>query len=328
VVDDLHEADQASLRLLHYLSRCAIGEQVLIILAHRRAPTLAAQEVLDSLVNRAAGTAVELQPLTESATMQLLADRFPDLPAKTAAHIWTVSAGLPFTILEMAHGHGNRAGGVLSVLPGSTLRTFQRVALLGSTFTTDELLTVSGASEDETYRHLETALAALIIEPAESGYRFRHALVREARGITGGMKRSVLAGPEGHPFHPFVVPLPIGAFVSSLIFDVLTRTRADGLPYLVDGAFWLIGVGLIGALIAAVFGVLDLLTIPRRTPPFTTAVAHLTLNVAASVLFLIGYAWRAGDHVELDKTRWGQLTLSAVSYCRVVNAARSCRPGC
>ena len=96
------------------------------------------------------------------------------------------------------------------------------------------------------------------------------------------MKRSVLTGPEGHPFHPFVVPLPIGAFVSSLIFDVLTRTRADGLPYLVDGAFWLIGVGLIGALIAAMFGALDLLTIRRRTPPFATAVAHLTLNVAAS----------------------------------------------
>ena len=134
------------------------------------------------------------------------------------------------------------------------------------------------------------------------------------------MKRSVLTGPEGHPFHPFVVPLPIGAFVSSLIFDVLTRTRADGLPYLVDGAFWLIGVGLIGALIAAMFGALDLLTIRRRTPPFATAVAHLTLNVAASVLFLIGYAWRAGDHVELDKTRWGQLTLSAVAVAFLVAA--------
>jgi hypothetical protein len=29
---------------------------------------------------------------------------------------------------------------------------------------------------------------------------------------------------------------------------ILTRTRAGGLPYLVDGAFWLIGVGLTGTL--------------------------------------------------------------------------------
>ena len=134
------------------------------------------------------------------------------------------------------------------------------------------------------------------------------------------MKRWVLAGPEGHPFHALVVPLPVGAFVSSLIFDVLTRTRAGGLPYLVDGAFWLIGVGLIGALVAAVFGVLDLLAIPRRTPPFTTAVTHLTLNLAASVLFLIGYAWRAGDHVELDKTQPGQLALSCVAVGLLVVA--------
>jgi uncharacterized membrane protein len=127
------------------------------------------------------------------------------------------------------------------------------------------------------------------------------------------MKRSVISGPRGHPFHPLIAPLPVGAFVSSLIFDVLTWTRADGLPYLVDGAFWLIGVGLIGALVAALFGVLDLLTIPRRTAVFATALRHLVLNVAAAALFLIGYAWRAGDHVELDRTRSGQLALSAAA---------------
>jgi uncharacterized membrane protein len=134
------------------------------------------------------------------------------------------------------------------------------------------------------------------------------------------MKPSLLVGPEGHPFHAFVVPLPVGAFVSSLIFDILTQTREHGLPYLVDGAFWLIGVGLIGALIAAVFGVLDLRAIPRRTPAFRTGVRHLTLNVAAAALFLGSYAWRAGDHVELDKTRWGQLALSAVAVAVLIAA--------
>src|ERR1043166_1865844 len=104
------------------------------------------------------------------------------------------------------------------------------------------------------------------------------------------MKVSALAGPQGHPFHPFVVPLPIGAFVSSLIFDILTHTRADGLPYLVDGAFWLIGVGLIGALLAAIFGVLDLVAIPRGSPPFRTALTHLALNVVVGMLFILGYA--------------------------------------
>jgi len=134
------------------------------------------------------------------------------------------------------------------------------------------------------------------------------------------VNRSLLAGPEGHPFHPLLVPLPIGAFVSSLIFDILTRTRAGGLPYLVDGAFWLIGIGLTGALAAAVFGVVDLRAIPRGTPAFATARAHLTLNAGTVVLFAIGYSWRAGDHVELDKTRWGQLALSGVAVAFLIVA--------
>jgi uncharacterized membrane protein len=134
------------------------------------------------------------------------------------------------------------------------------------------------------------------------------------------VNRSLLAGPDGHPFHPMLVPLPIGAFVSSLIFDILTRTRTGGLPYLVDGAFWLIGVGLAGALAAAVPGVLDFRTIPRGALTFATARTHLTLNAAAAVLFAAGYAWRAGDHVALDKTRWGQLALSAVALAFLIAA--------
>ena len=80
------------------------------------------------------------------------------------------------------------------------------------------------------------------------------------------MRLSAVSGPAGHPWHPFLVPLPIGAFVSSLIFDILTWTRPGELPWLVDGAWWLIGVGLIGAGLAAVFGVIDLMQIPRWDP--------------------------------------------------------------
>jgi uncharacterized membrane protein len=127
------------------------------------------------------------------------------------------------------------------------------------------------------------------------------------------VRRSLLAGPEGHPFHALLVTVPVGAFASSLIFDILTHTRAHGLPYLVDGAWWLIYVGLIGALIVAVFGLVDYRTIPRGTPAATTARRHVTLNAVMVVLFTIDFVWRAGDHLDQDKTRWGQLALSAVA---------------
>ncbi len=68
---------------------------------------------------------------------------------------------------------------MLAALSPAALVTFQRLALLGVAFTTDELLALSDADEDATYEQLEGALSAGIVEPAEAGYRFRHALVRE-----------------------------------------------------------------------------------------------------------------------------------------------------
>ena len=109
VVDDIQEADQASLRLLHYLSRCAVDEPVLLALAHRRPVSDQVQEMADSLVGRGSGSRIELAPLSRSATRRLLADRFPELDADTVEHIWAASAGLPFTVLELARHQG--AGG-------------------------------------------------------------------------------------------------------------------------------------------------------------------------------------------------------------------------
>ena len=124
------------------------------------------------------------------------------------------------------------------------------------------------------------------------------------------MRLRMLGGPEGHPIHPFVVPVPIGALPPHWS-STSTHVRAGELPWLVDGAWWLIGIGLVGAALAAIFGTVDLLRIPRGTRAFTIAVIHLILNVAVAVIFLAGYAWRAGDHVELGQTPWGQLGLSA-----------------
>jgi uncharacterized membrane protein len=68
--------------------------------------------------------------------------------------------------------------------------------------------------------------------------------------------RTGIAGPYGHPFHPVLVTVPIGAWVASVVFA--------------EGAYWLIGIGIIGAVLAAIFGLMDLLAIPRGTAAFRT----------------------------------------------------------
>lgn len=112
--------------------------------------------------------------------------------------------------------------------------------------------------------------------------------------------RTVLAGPYGHPFHPILVSIPIGTWIASLVFDVIGLTQADPTPFPL-GAQVLIAIGVIGALLAAVFGFLDFSVIAARTPAKRTAVIHMTLNLTITVLFAVNYFVRApSDHHEVS----------------------------
>src|SRR4051812_2974527 len=123
---------------------------------------------------------------------------------------------------------------------------------------------------------------------------------------------SPAAGPYGHPFHPLLVTLPIGAWVSSLIFDIATRA-GDGSKSLTNATYWLIGIGIIGALLAAVFGLMDLTRIPRRTKAFGAGLTHMALNLVVVGLFIVDFFWRHGSYYEGNRVKVGQLVLSAVA---------------
>lgn len=121
------------------------------------------------------------------------------------------------------------------------------------------------------------------------------------------------AGPYGHPFHPILVTIPIGAWVASLVFDIVSRVNSAGSHSLVDAAYWLIAIGLIGAVIAALFGLMDLLTIPRGTRALRVGLTHMGINLAIVGLFIADFFWRhSNDNFSAAKTPAGQLALSAV----------------
>jgi uncharacterized membrane protein len=120
-----------------------------------------------------------------------------------------------------------------------------------------------------------------------------------------------LAGPYGHPIHPALVALPIGAWISSLVFDLASRFTDDN-AFLVPGSRWLIAIGILGALVAAVAGFLDLLTIPRGTPAFRTALLHMSLNLGVVVAYAVNFLMRAGAEDDA-RVGWGPIVLSLVS---------------
>ena len=106
------------------------------------------------------------------------------------------------------------------------------------------------------------------------------------------------AGPYGHPFHPILVPLPIGAWVASFVFDLASKW-SDNPTTSNHGAFWLIVIGIIGAAVAAVFGLMDLFTTRPGSQARRTALIHMTLNLVALVVYII---LAFAHHRSLDDT--------------------------
>ncbi|WP_240509422.1 DUF2231 domain-containing protein [Streptomyces agglomeratus] len=102
---------------------------------------------------------------------------------------------------------------------------------------------------------------------------------------------AVLAGPYGHPFHPILVTVPIGAWVGSLIFDIASHL-VDDPDFLARGAMWLIAMGVIGALAAAMAGFLDLFAIPAGTRAFRIGLIHMTLNLLVTAAYAGNFLWR------------------------------------
>jgi uncharacterized membrane protein len=121
-----------------------------------------------------------------------------------------------------------------------------------------------------------------------------------------------LAGPYGHPFHPILVTVPLGAWVNSLVFDIASHVvHRPG--FLTQASEWLIAIGVIGALLAAMVGFLDLFAIPAGTPAYRTALVHMTLNLLVTAAYVVNYLLRHGDYSSGASVHIGPLVLSVIS---------------
>ncbi len=122
--------------------------------------------------------------------------------------------------------------------------------------------------------------------------------------------RTILAGPYGHPFHPIAVTIPIGAWLASFVFDLVAAFGEEPEAF-ATGAYWLIVIGCVGAVVAALLGLLDLSVIPRGTKAFRTGLLHMALNSAVLVLFLVNLVLRGGQGT--DDASGAGIALSVVA---------------
>jgi uncharacterized membrane protein len=88
-----------------------------------------------------------------------------------------------------------------------------------------------------------------------------------------------------HPLHPMLVALPLGLWIFSLISDIIYRLNWGPAVWNTVALFTLAG-GIISALIAAVPGLIDLLSI--RDPKLKkTGIKHMLLMLVTVAIFLV-----------------------------------------
>jgi uncharacterized membrane protein len=100
----------------------------------------------------------------------------------------------------------------------------------------------------------------------------------------------------GHAIHPILIVFPLGLLATAVIFDVIYLVTANRTWSLV--AFWMIAAGLIGGLVAALFGLIDYLNIPNGTRAKRIGMYHGLVNLGAVILFALSFylRWNAsGD---------------------------------
>ncbi|HEX2317684.1 MAG TPA: DUF2231 domain-containing protein [Streptosporangiaceae bacterium] len=102
---------------------------------------------------------------------------------------------------------------------------------------------------------------------------------------------ALFAGPYGHPYHPMLVTVPIGAWLISLGFDIASHV-AHPPGFLTRGSEWLIAIGVVGAILAGMAGFLDLAIIPTGTRAFRTACIHMFINVTLIMAYAVDFGLR------------------------------------
>lgn len=94
-----------------------------------------------------------------------------------------------------------------------------------------------------------------------------------------------------HPIHPMLIVFPIGLWIFSFVCDLIFLSTRN--PVWVDVAYYTMAGGIVGALLAAVPGFIDYLSIRNREVS-RIATTHMVLNLIAVALFAVNLWLRTG----------------------------------
>lgn len=97
----------------------------------------------------------------------------------------------------------------------------------------------------------------------------------------------------GHPIHPMLIVFPLGLLATGVAFDIVALAQGD--PNWYQISFWMVSAGIIGGLLAAVFGLIDWLAIPNGTRAKRIGLLHGGSNLIVVLLFIASWSMRAAN---------------------------------
>lgn len=212
VVEDIHWADPSSRELLDYLTRRLRAERVLVLATYRR-DEMHRRHPLQPVIQgwRRAGSVREVElsrlgPESVAGIVRAIFDQ-QDVSPEFRDFLHRRSEGNPFVLEEMlkdaldsgdifrtADGWDRKAIPELRLpetVRDTILSRYERLtdeqreilaaaAVLGRAFGLDDLAAAAATSEDAVLEALRAAMLQQLVEEDAGGFRFRHALTREA----------------------------------------------------------------------------------------------------------------------------------------------------
>ncbi|MBI3242814.1 MAG: AAA family ATPase [Chloroflexi bacterium] len=268
LLDDLHAADEASLRLLHYLARHARTAPVVLMATCRTDVSLSSSfgTLINALYRERLSESLTLAPLSAEATTYVLAQELGGEPSPAlVAVVYDLTEGNPFYIQEMARtllkddrveardGQWHLTAGDqnLKMPAGLSGLLHERVARLGSEvettliaaavigreFSFGVLRGIVPLPDSNLIAALDAALATRLLDESEYGYRFRHPLIRrELYDSLSRVRRARLHSQTAEAIESIQSRQPGGVRdIEALAFHYDLSDRRDrALPYLIQ----------------------------------------------------------------------------------------------
>ena len=97
----------------------------------------------------------------------------------------------------------------------------------------------------------------------------------------------------GHPIHQQLIVFPLGLLGMAVIFDLISFGTKNS--HWTDMAFYMIGAGILTGLLAAIFGLIDWVAIPKNTRAKSVGAVHGVGNVIVVLLFAVSFYFRWQD---------------------------------